>query len=264
MSAISIILSFWMICAYLLFQQLKTFAGRLMLGISCSNLFMNIILLTGANLPDIDTIFNGLLCQILGFLMNFFEVFDASIIAGISACLFFSICRSKDPDIYEQKIWMFLMSFSIGLSTLPFFFGDYGSTDQIQCWIKDNSDALSMFYAPMSIIFLLIIFSSFKCYRSLGNDFKKTAFLFIFPFIFLIAYIFPILRRISTLFGEEEGILLVCLCYISYILFLFKGISDTLAYCYLNGFLKNKISRFFRKKRSTETNEGLIVTTIIN
>lgn len=263
MSGISILFSFLMICAYFFFRELKTFAGRLMLGISFSNLFMNIILFTGGNLQNIDTKVDGLLCKIFGFLMNVFEIFEASIIAGISACLYFSICKNRDPDIYEKKIWIFLIVFSMGLSILPFFSNGYGGTDQIQCWIKNNTNALCMFYVPMSFIFILIIVSLFKCYRSLGNDFKKTAFLFVFPLIFLIAYIFPILRRILTLFDKNEGNFLFALYYLSYILFLLKGIVDSVAYCYLNRFLKNTIYKYFQKKRR-RTNGNLLVTPTIN
>lgn len=265
LSSLSIMFSLPMICLYLFYQPLKTFPGRLMLGISCSNFFINVnYLITCSYFTSEGSFLDGLTCEILGFCMNFFEVFNAFLILTISGCLYVSICLNMDPDIHERTIWRSLVIASTFLSIIPLTQNDFGNSDQIQCWICNNETALWTFYMPILLIFVCILVFLFKCYQFLGNDFKKTAFLFILPLVFLTAYILPISRRVVVLFDEDNGSL-NSLYYLSYSLFLSKGIFDTLAYCYLNNFLKQKISNYFHCRASEKLEENNSnLETIIN
>jgi len=278
-STLSLFGSLMVVLLYLLLPSLRTFKGRLLVYLSIADIVWTAAILTGlssfhsnATNGDEFVISDGL-CQVSGFLLQWFIVSEDFWIATIAIYLFFIIVKRKD---LKKKEWIFhVINWGVPflVAILPFLgvgigYGIAGTW----CWVIDPVARLvfSYFFVWTAFVIIIVCYgwivyhirdvrmttmemrdekSSATIAKQDKKLFKKLA---AYPIIFLIQWIPATINRVQNAAAPTNPIAILFIIHVG--LVTSSGLLNFITY---GSFNKKAISAFkvrvgYLKGRSTE------------
>ena len=265
------------LCFYIRFGQIRNnFASQLILILSIcdllcwgQSLLMNLYLLfTDQTVYD----FQDSLCISLAFLMNLSSMTIMITIFLISFSIYLSTVKNIVITDHKFKLYFSAIFFIIILSALPFITNDYGKADSMLCWIVGKPMSFFSYYLVIWVIFLidfyfiartLYVIKKLPIVEHLKIKLKRH--LILFPLIFIFSYSAGFLNSFIGLF-YEKGIFWLGI--VDYVLEPMDGVLNPLAYMLINDKVRNGIKSFlcFQKKNSKkkEENDDSKIESILN
>jgi len=244
-SIISLIGSLTIITCYFYFQELRTFAFRLVFFISCSDACACVFRLFGN--PGTSQ-----WCQLQAFGSNVFDL--ASFMWAAAIAIVIDLVRVKYERFIAEKfmIWchVIIWPLSFIISTLPFFTGSYGPAGG-WCWIKKNDMwdkiwRIVCFYIILLVIFCFLVYVYFRLYRYLrhGGDIceqsqlmlKKVVF---FPLVIFVCYFYAFIRRLLEVIGNLTTPFWLAVLHVTFAALL--GLGNAIVYGTINSMMRYQI-----------------------
>lgn len=247
-SVLSMCGSLTIIITYLWFEELRTFAFRLVFFVSLSDLGACVFRLIGN--PG-----QGPWCQLQGFGTNIFDLASFMWVAAIAIVI--NMVRTKvekfDPEKFILRCHIVIWPSCLLTSILPFFSESYGPAGG-WCWIKD-ADILDdvwrivCFYFQLLMIFCYLVYVYFGLYRYLSkgdkvSDDSQTMLnkVFFFPLVVFVCYFFAFVRRLLEVCGVTHVPYWLAVLHITFSSLL--GLGNAIVYGAINSKVRNHIMNF--------------------
>jgi len=244
-SILSLVGSLTIIICYLYFQDLRTFAFRLVFFISCSDACACIFRLFG-NPRSTE------LCHLQAFGSNIFDL--ASFMWAAAIAVVINVVRVKYDKFPADKfmLWCHFLIWpsSLIISILPFFSGSYGPAGG-WCWIKDNDTwdkvwRIVCFYIILLAIFCYLVYVYFRLYRylSTGDEISEDSQamlrkVFFFPLVLFVCYFFAFVRRLLEVLGNLTTPYWLAVLHITFSSLL--GLGNAIVYGAINSMMRQQI-----------------------
>lgn len=237
--------SLTIIICFLYFEDLRTFAFRLVFFISCSDACACIFRLFGN--PRSDE-----WCQLQAFGSNIFDL--ASFMWAAAIAVVINIVRVKYDNFPAEKfmLWCHFLIWpsSLVISILPFFSGSYGPAGG-WCWIKDYDTwdkvwRIVCFYIILLAIFCYLVYVYFRLYRYLttGDEISEDSKamlrkVFYFPLVLFVCYFFAFVRRLLEVLGNLTTPYWLAILHITFSSLL--GLGNAIVYGAINSMMRQQI-----------------------
>nr|XP_006816465.1 PREDICTED: cyclic AMP receptor-like protein A-like isoform X2 [Saccoglossus kowalevskii] len=217
-ASLSLIGCVFMIAVIWLFKKYQFFAQRLILYLSIAALCDSIAYLMGDLHPE------GPLCDFQAWWLTFFDWCVLLWVSCITFNLFCNAVRQIKTDRYELIYHVICWGLSLLISLLPFI-GDHYGPAGAWCWINGENDTTWRFviwYGPLFVIIFLMfciylyiiihVNRKVKAWEGtydpeterskqlLKEEIKP---LLVYPFIYLIISIFPLINRIQNAISHD-------------------------------------------------------------
>jgi hypothetical protein len=210
-SVISLFGSLTIIICYLYFDEMRTFAFRLVFFVSLSDFLACLFRMFG-NPKSTGW------CDLQGFGTNLFDLTSFCWAAAIAVIINFVRSRYErfEAENFILKCHIIIWPLCLTLSVLPFFSNSYGPAGG-WCWIKDSNKTLDnvwrivCFYIIFLVVFchLLYVYSQLYRYLNKGDEIpdeaqsllKKVMF---FPMVLFFCYFFAFVRRLLEVCGNDD------------------------------------------------------------
>ncbi|XP_025079292.1 cyclic AMP receptor-like protein A isoform X2 [Pomacea canaliculata] len=209
----------FMIAVIWLFRKYVVFAQRMILYLSIGALLDSIAYLMS------NTIEDGPLCDFQAWWLTFFDWTVLLWVACITFNLYMNVVRATSTERFEGVYHIVCWGLPLCMSLLPFINDHYGPAGA-WCWIvEDIAWRLGIWYAPLFLI-IVLLFAAYiyiiltlsrkastwegtydpdteRNHQMLREDIKP---LRLYPFVYLIVSIFPLINRIQNAFAPHNHV----------------------------------------------------------
>ncbi|KAH3745422.1 slime mold cyclic amp receptor protein [Pelomyxa schiedti] len=213
----------------LVFRQFRGLSSRLVLYLMASSGAAAAVNLMGLGIGINPT--ETPLCKAQGVTLQFFQQAQFLWVCAIAIHLFIGLVLHKHPKrIYEITCHIVIWTLASIYTILPATTKDYGPAG-VWCWIKGEDDdksgfiwRLAVFYIPLFSYVLLVFVIYGMSFRAAQRVFRKVSIgdilcskkktpglailqrLAIYPLIFVVVWLFPVINRIQNWINPDDEI----------------------------------------------------------
>ena len=150
-SSLSLIGCLFMITVYFKYNQLQGFAFKLIVYLAFLDLLHSILFL----IPTYKSESTDNLCICQAFFITVVTLESVIWTSVISICLYASVVKKTNIDLYIDKVFVLVTIFCISVSFIPMINGLNGYAERLGwCWIKNDLFKFILLYFPLWLIII--------------------------------------------------------------------------------------------------------------
>ncbi|CAG9321902.1 unnamed protein product [Blepharisma stoltei] len=217
-NSLSICGCLFILIIYLSFQELRSFAFRLVQYMSIVDLIHSVALMMPYRESEGWCIFQSFLIQ--------YSALGSALWSLIMAYALYDVVINQNSKIQDRELYFALFGFLVpALSTIPPFITESYGMAQGWCWIKsrknhftvDTTLRILLFYGPIWIIFIYMVWAYWKIVKFINQQFKglgensessiKKSLVWrlsLYPWILAVSHIFVTIKRIYDFIDPRE------------------------------------------------------------
>ena len=169
-SSLSLIGCLMMIIVYFKYSELQSFAFKLIAYLAFLDLLHSILFL----IPTYESASTDNICICQAFFITIVTLESVIWTSVISICLYVSVVKEANMDLYINKIFLYVTVFCISVSFIPMLNGMDGYAARLGwCWIKDDLFKFILLYFPLWLIIILNAVIYMIVIRRIKSEFGK-------------------------------------------------------------------------------------------